>query len=85
MTPCMAAGIASTIRTDSMLKPPNLVPTDTSSGLPTAWKCPACSEPFDLSRYHGTTQEKRGAMIVAYYKHFKDRHSYEDASQTAVR
>jgi hypothetical protein len=66
------------------MKPPNLVVTN-KIGEQSTWKCPACSEPFDLSGYHGTTKEKYDAMFVAYRKHFTNRHSHEDASQAAAR
>jgi Zn ribbon nucleic-acid-binding protein len=54
-------------------------------GEPTAWKCPACSEPFHLAPYEGTETEKVDQMKAAYAKHFKDRHSREDFSQAAAR
>jgi len=67
------------------MKPPNLVLTNKIGDEPSAWKCPACSEPFQLSDYQGTGQEKLDQMLAAYAKHFKDSHSREDASQAAAR
>jgi hypothetical protein len=49
------------------------------------WKCAACYEPFDLRPYTGTPEERFAQMTAAYEKHFKDRHSHEDASQAAAR
>jgi hypothetical protein len=62
---------------------PPLKLTNKINGEPTAWKCPACHEPFDLAPFKGTTAEKRVQMEAAYAKHFKDTHSHEDASQAA--
>jgi hypothetical protein len=68
-----------------LMKPPALVLTNRIDGEPTAWKCPAYSEPFDLSRYKGTSEEKVAQMKAAYSKHFNDRHSHEYASQASAR
>ena len=68
------------------MKPPNPVTIgETVNGEPSAWKCPACSQTFDLSNYHGTLIEKREAMFAAYHKHFQGDHRYDDAGQAAVR
>ena len=47
------------------MKPPNLALTKKIGGVPTAWKCPACSEPFELSQYHGTKAEEFAALLGA--------------------
>jgi len=51
--------------------------TETIAGKPSAWKCPACAEPFDLLRYRGNEKEKFVAMYAAYNKHFRYRHQYD--------
>lgn len=64
---------------------PPLVLTNKIGGEPVAWKCADCSEPFHLAPHNGTTEEKVALMQAAYAKHFKDRHSKEDTSQSAAR
>ncbi len=57
---------------------PNLIVSETCGGTAIVWKCPACSDPFDLLLYRGTEKEKIDAMYAAYHKHFKDRHQYDE-------
>jgi len=58
---------------------PDLVFTDMIGGEPTAWKCSACNEPFDLSAYPGTTEQKMVQMLIDYTRHCRSSHLIENA------
>jgi hypothetical protein len=67
------------------MKIPALVTSNTLGTEPTLWKCPACSQKFDLSPFEGNQGKKQNQMLAAYDKHFKAAHAKEDASQAAAR
>jgi len=54
--------------------------------VPATVKCPACSQTFCISSYQGSGVENKLEQVESeYQRHFKEKHSREDASQAAAR
>jgi hypothetical protein len=64
------------------MKPPDL---KFISKNPPVFRCPACSERFELASYEGDDgPAKMESLVAAYEKHFK-KHLGETSNQAALR